>query len=121
MFFDPGSIFMLVVLVAVTGYVARSLLLTWHRLSREEKPGSNRLGDIEARLGKVEIATSSLLVDMSGMRDKQRFMARLGEGKGSRQGAPAHSPSAPAPDAGISPLDTQSIPINPRMRTPRSY
>ena len=120
MFFDPGSIFMLVVLVAVTGYVLKSLLVTWHRLSRDEKPGSNRLGDIETRLGKVEIATSSLLVDISGMRDKQRFMARLGEGKGSLQAAPAHSPSSHASDAGISPLDTQSIPIVPRMRTPRS-
>lgn len=107
MFIDPRAVLMLVVLVGVTGLVLKSLMMTWHRISRERRSG-DVFGEMEERLRKVEAATSSLLVDVSGMREKQRFMARLQAGADSRDNAASiHRHS----DSQASPLDTQNIPI----------
>jgi len=117
MFLDPRALFMLVILVAVTGYVARGLMVSWYKLKRGEKPAGNSLNEMEERLRKVETATSSLLVDVSSMREKQRFMARLEAGV-----APRETPAKAEPrrEGELSPMVTQSIPIIPRVGSPRN-
>ena len=114
MFLNPAALLMLVVLVGVTGWVCKSLLISWHRLNKEDGK-SSRLDEMEERLRKVESATTSILVDVTSMREKQRFMAKLQAGSPSRETVPA----APRGENDISPLDTQSIPIIPRARSPR--
>ena len=76
MFFDPRAIFFLIVLVAVTGWVARGLMASWYKLRREDQPAGNT-PDIEERLRKIEAATSGLIMDVAAIREKERFMARL--------------------------------------------
>jgi len=117
MFFDQREIFLLIALVAVTGWVARGLMATWFRLKKGVGEGGDRMSDMEERMRKVEAATSSLLVDVSGMREKQRFMARLQAG--------VDTPSAtPKPEqmkeGELSPMVTQSIPAMPRVGSHRS-
>ena len=105
------AFFMLVVLVAVTGYVAKGLMVTWYRLSRGEKSSAASTSDTEERLRKLEAATSSLLVDVHGMREKERFMARLHAGAPPRE-TPARSEVRNEGD--VSPMVTQNVPIVPR-------
>ena len=114
MFLDPRALFMLVVLVGVTGWVCKGLMLTWHRLNKEQGAAS-KLAEMEERLRKVETATTSILVDVTSMREKQRFMAKLQAGAALRETVPAE----PRGENDISPLVTQSIPIIPRARSPR--
>ena len=111
MFFDPRELLMLAVLIGVTGWVLKGLMLTWHRVQKSGEPQSKKFEEMEERLRKIEAATSSLLVDVSTMREKQRFMAKL-QATGAEQRAIAAERSG---DTGISPMDTQSIPIIPRM------
>lgn len=121
MYFDPRALFMLVVLVGVTGWVLKSLMVTWHGLRKGGGRDSGRLAEMEERMRKVETATSSLLVDVSGLREKQRFMVRLQAGADARDNAP-HQEQRPDESygAGPSPMVTQSIPIIPRARSPRA-
>jgi hypothetical protein len=111
MFFDPRALFMLAVLVGVSGYVLRGLMVTWHRLKYEGKPSSAGNQETEERLRKLEAATSSLLVDVHGMREKERFMARLQAGAAPREN-PARSEQRKVGE--LSPLVTQNIPVIPR-------
>lgn len=104
---------MLAVLLGVTGLVARSLLVTWFRLSRSERPAVANSIDMEDRLRKVEAATSSILVDLSGMREKERFMTRLQAGAAAREAAPRDMENE------LSPMVTQNIPAIPRIGFPR--
>lgn len=104
---------MLAVLVGVTGWVLRGLMMTWHRISKEGEPQSKRLDDMEERLRKIEAATSSLLVDVSGMREKQRFMTKLQAGASEQRALAAVADQG---GEGLSPMSTQSIPIIPRAR-----
>ncbi len=101
---------MLVVLVGVTGWVLKGLMVTWHRLHQGDRQAhdtaASRSSDTEERLRKLESATSSLLVDVSGMREKQRFMARLQAGADAQAGPGAHPGSE-----SMSPMVTQSVPI----------
>ena len=113
MFFDPRAVFLLIVLVGVTGWVARGLMVTWHRLNKGAGEGGDRMADIEERMRKVEAATSSLLVDVSGMREKLRFMARLQAGVDSRDES---SKIEHRKEGELSPMVTQSIPAIPRVR-----
>lgn len=113
MFFDPRAVFLLIVLVGVTGWVARGLMVTWYRLNKGAGEGGDRISDIEERMRKVEAATSSLLVDVSGMREKQRFMARLQAGVDSADSA---AKAEQRKEGELSPMVTQSIPAIPRMR-----
>lgn len=111
MFFDPRAIFLLIVLVGVTGWVARGLMLTWYNLSRGGKASGEGVRDMEERLRKVEAATSSLITDVTGMREKERFMARL------QASAASHEvqTKSEVPNKGeLSPMVTQSIPVIPR-------
>jgi hypothetical protein len=112
MFPNPPQIIAFALLVIVAGYVARGFLVTWYRLSRGSDESGDRLAQLEERVGKIEAATSSLLVDVTNIRDKQRFMSAL------RDPLPAAPPvaSQAASNAGPSPMVTQSIPIIPRIR-----
>ncbi|SRR5687768_8761113 len=119
MYFDPRAIFMLVVLVGVTGWVLKSLMVTWSGIRKGDQ-GRDRMADLEERMRKVEAATASVLVDVSTMREKQRFMGQLKAGSESRE--PAHRAEnhrEMTQDSGISPMVTQNIPIIPRARSPR--
>lgn len=102
---------MLAVVIGVSGYVLRGLMVTWHRLNHEEKPRSAGGQEMEERLRKLEAATSSLLVDVHGMREKERFMARLQAGAGPKEN-PAKSEQRR--EGELSPLVTQNIPVIPR-------
>ncbi|HEY8164682.1 MAG TPA: hypothetical protein VIF83_03925 [Gemmatimonadaceae bacterium] len=114
MFPYPAQIVAFAFLILAAGVVTKGLLVTWYRLSRgsgEIKGGADRLTQLEERVRKIEAATTSLLVDVSNMRDKQRFMSAL------RESHPAPPPPAQATaNAGPSPMVTQSIPIIPRVR-----
>jgi hypothetical protein len=117
MFFDPRALFMLVVLVGVTGYVVKNVLLAMYRLNKGDQPKGDRVVDLEERLRKIEAATSSLLVEMSSMKEKQRFMTRLQAGA---------APSAPLAaverrnEGELDPMSTQSVPAIPRVGSPRA-
>ena len=108
---DPRALFMLAVLIGVSGWVLRGLMVTWHRLQKGDAPSGKQLGDMEERLRKVETATTSLLVDVTSMREKERFMARLQAGATARESAAKMEHRS---EADVSPLLTQSIPIMPR-------
>ena len=115
MFLDPRELFMLVVLVVVAGFVGKNLMMAFYRLNRDEQSGrKNGTDEMEERLRKIEAATSSLLVDMSSMKEKQRFMAKLESGA-----APRDIPPERSAEGDISPMKTQSIPIIPRVGSPR--
>lgn len=111
MFLDPRALFMLVLLVGVTGWVLKGLMVTWHRLNKGDKPSTDVLNGMEDRLRNVEAATSSLLVDVTSIREKQRFMAKLQSGA-EVSALPARASVGSESD--ISPLATQNIPIIPR-------
>jgi hypothetical protein len=111
MFFDPRAIFLLIILVGVTGWVTRGLLVTWYNLGRGGKGSSEALREMEERLKKVESATSGLIADVSGMREKERFMARL-QATSSTHETQARSENAKSGE--LSPMATQSIPVMPR-------
>jgi hypothetical protein len=64
---------------------------------------------METRLRNVEEATTSLLIDVSSLREKQRFMTRLQAASASLE---TIGPTERATD--ISPMSTQSIPVMPR-------
>ena len=105
---------MLAVLVAVTGFVGKNLMMAFYRLNKgDQSTRKDGTAEMEERLRKIEAATSSLLVDMSSMKEKQRFMARLQSGSAPREAASESS------EGDISPMKTQSIPIIPRVGTPR--
>ncbi len=116
MFLDPGALLMLTILVAVSGYVAKNLIVSWYKLKRGEKPAADSQ-NLEERLRKIEAATSSLLVDVHSMREKQRFMARLEAGAAPREN-PARAEQRK--EGELSPMVTQSIPIIPRVGSPRN-
>ena len=107
--FDPRAIVFLIVLVAVTGWVARGLMASWYKLSREDKPAGN-MPDIEERLRKIEAATSGLIMDVTAMREKERFMAKLQASAASRE-TPARQEMK---EGDLSPMVTQNIPVIPR-------
>lgn len=108
MFFDPRAIFFLIVLVAVTGWVARGLMASWYKLRREDKPAGTT-PDIEERLRKIEAATSGLIMDVAAMREKERFMARLQASSSSRE-----MQAQQMKEGELSPMVTQNIPVIPR-------
>jgi hypothetical protein len=115
MFFDPRALFFLAVLIGVTGWVARGLMVTWHNLRRGKASGSDMMKDMEERLRKVEAATSGLITDMSVMREKERFMARL------KASATTHEPTAAETmrTGEVSPMVRQSVPVIPRAERQR--
>ncbi len=110
--FDPRSLLMLAVLVGVTGWVLKGLLVAWHR-TQKGADESKKFEDMEDRLRKIEAATTSLLVDVSSIREKQRFMAKLQAGNDEQRAIAAIA--SRAEDTGISPMDTQAIPAMPRI------
>lgn len=111
MFWNPGAILMTAVLVWATGFVIKSLILSLHRV-RNQEVSTPKVAELEDRIRKLETATTSLLVDVTSMREKERFMAKLQAGSGPRE-APAPPPRS---ESDISPMMTQSIPIMPKAR-----
>jgi hypothetical protein len=116
MYFDFRAMIMLIVAVTVTGYVVKNVVLSVYRLNKGDQPSNDRMGDMEERLRKIEAATSSLLVDMSSMKEKQRFMTRLQAGA-APSGSPA--PVEKRRDGELDPMSTQSVPAIPRIGSPR--
>ena len=106
---EPDMLVSLVVLLGVSGFVARGLLVTWYKLRREGTPDAERIRTLEQRVQNMESATSGLLVEMSSLREKQRFMGRLYESAAKRE--PPHTPAGAIEDSGVSPMMTQNIPI----------
>ncbi|MGE5748452.1 MAG: hypothetical protein ACM31F_00715 [Gemmatimonas sp.] len=110
MYLDPRAVFMLVVLVGVTGWVAKGLMVSFFRLARENKPSSS-FAELDERLKKIEAATSGLIMDVAAIREKERFMARLQASAAAKE----VQIKADTPKEGeLSPLVTQSIPVMPR-------
>ena len=110
MFFDPRAVFLMILLVAVSGWVARGLMTSWFKLSREGSAGSS-LSDMDERLKRIEAATSGLITEVASIREKDRFMARLQASAVTRE-----SPSRPETKEGeASPFVTQNIPVIPRV------
>ena len=107
MFFDPRALFLLIILVGVTGWVARGLMVSYYKLRREEKTTSG-LGDIEERLRTIEAAVGGVIADVTTIKEKERFMARL---QASREMQSRQEMAT----GEISPLVTQNIPVIPRM------
>src|SRR5215216_3648372 len=107
MFFDPRALFVMALLVGVTGWVVRGLMMSFYKLRRDEKAPSGS-PDIEERLRKIEAAMSGVIMDVAAMREKERFMTRL---QASRE-LQAKSDST---QSELSPLVTQNIPVIPRV------
>ncbi len=106
---------MLAVLIAVTGFVGKNLMMAFYRLNKgDQSTRKDGTAELEERLRKIEAATSSLLVDMSSVKEKQRFMVRLQAGA-----APREAGADRSSEGDISPMKTQSIPIIPRVGSPR--
>jgi hypothetical protein len=109
MFFDPRAVVLLIVLVAVSGWVARGLMASFFKLRREDGTSSS-LASIEDRLKRIEEATSGLIMDVTAMREKERFMAKL-QASASTHQAQRHETK----DGEPSPFVTQNIPVIPRV------
>lgn len=110
MYLDPRAVFMLVVLVGVTGWVAKGLMVSFFRLARDNK-SSTSFADLDERLKKIEAATSGLIMDVAAIHEKERFMARLQASAAVKE---TQIKSDTPKDGELSPLMTQSIPVLPR-------
>lgn len=110
MFWNP--LFLMIVLVGVTGWVGRGLMVSWYKLRREEKNAAG-MAEIDERLRRIEAAVSGVITDVSAMREKERFMARLQASASSQESL---SRQTTTKEGDISPLITQSIPVIPRAR-----
>lgn len=110
MFFDPRAIALLIILVAVSGWVARGLMASWFKLRREDSSASS-MTSIEERLKRIEEATSGLIMDVTAIREKERFMARLQASAPTRETHSRQESSEGEP----SPFVTQNIPVIPRV------
>lgn len=110
MYLDPRAVFMLVVLVGVTGWVAKGLMVSFFRLVRDNKSSSS-YADLDERLKKIEAATSGLIMDVAAIHEKERFMARLQASAAVKE---SQIKSETPKDGELSPLVTQSIPVLPR-------
>ena len=110
MFFFPRGMIFLAILIGVTGWVARGLMVTWFSLRRGKTPGTEVMQDMEERLRKVEAATSGLITDMSVMREKERFMTRLKASATTHEQAAAETLKT----GETSPMVRQSVPVIPR-------
>jgi hypothetical protein len=114
MYLTPVSVFMTVVLIAASGWVIRGIMASLYKLQRENKTGPN-LEELDDRLKKVEAATTSILLEVQTIREKERFMARLQASATTKEIA-ARSQAA---NDGDSPFQTQNIPVIPRASIQR--
>lgn len=114
MYLDPRDLVMGLIFVAVSGWVIRGIMASLYKLRRENKTGPN-LEELDDRLKKVEAATTSILLEVQTIREKERFMARLQASATTKEIA---SKSHAAND-GDSPFQTQNIPVIPRASIPR--
>src|SRR4029079_8494293 len=101
MFFDPGTLFMLSVFVAVTGIVTvtvtRVVIGTWYRRGEGGASASGRLARMEERILKIEEATSGLVGEFAAVRERERFMTQLVESRSRADAAAAKDRLATTP------------------------
>ena len=109
MHLDPGALLMLAVVIAVSGWVARGLMASWSKLHRDEKSSGNSV-ELEERLRRIEEAMSGVIMDVTTIKEKERFMARLQASAASRE-----AQAKEMKESEMSPLMTQSIPVIPRV------
>ncbi len=110
MIFDPGSLYALTALVAVTGIVTRVLIGTWHRRGEGGPSAAGRLRTMEDRIARIEEATSSLVAEFAAVRERERFMTQLVETrarKDARAAAEASSHLSPVKES--SPFVVQTV------------
>ena len=110
MYLDPPRILMMILLVAVSGWVARGLMASFFKLRRDDGNAAS-LTNIEERLKRIEEATSGLIMDVTAMREKERFMAKLQASASTRESQSRYEAKEGEP----SPFVTQNIPVIPRV------
>ena len=105
MFFEPATLFMLSVFVAVTGIVTRVLIGTWFRRGEGGASIAGRLAKMEDRILKIEEATSGLVGEFAAVRERERFMTQLVEARARKDAAAAsdHPSILPVPTSGNEP------------------
>lgn len=117
MFFDPGTLFMLSVFVAVTGIVTvtvtRVVIGTWYRRGEGGPSASGRLAKMEERILKIEEATSGLVGEFAAVRERERFMTQLVEARARADAAAVKDgqSTSPIPARGNepSPFEVQTV------------
>lgn len=100
--FDPRFIFALTILVAVTGYVVRSLIASWFHRGEGGPSATGRLAKMEERISKMEEATSGLVAEFAAVRERERFMTQLVEAR-ARKDARSLEEHLAAPSASVVP------------------
>ncbi len=109
MFFDPGTLFMLTIFVAVAGIVTltvtRVVIGTWYRRGEGGQSATGRLAKMEERILKIEEATSGLVAEFAAVRERERFMTQLVEARARKDATAANDrPSTlPVPASGNEP------------------
>ena len=124
MFFDPGTLFMLSVFVAVTGIVTvtvtRVVIGTWYRRGEGGPSASGRLAKMEERILKIEEATSGLVGEFAAVRERERFMTQLVEARARSDAAAAKDRSSivplPAKSNEPSPFEVQTVSAARRVK-----
>jgi hypothetical protein len=117
MFFDPGTLFMLSVFVAVTGIVTvtvtRVVIGTWFRRGEGGVSATGRLAKMEERILRIEEATSGLVAEFAAVRERERFMTQLVESRARTDAAAANdrpsTSSQPARGHEPSPFEVQTV------------
>src|SRR6266550_5261205 len=117
MFFDPGTLFMLSVFVAVTGIVTvtvtRVVIGTWYRRAEGGPSASGRLAKMEERILKIEEATSGMVGEFAAVRERERFMTQLVEARARTDAAAANDRPSTLPLAARSnepsPFEVQTV------------
>ena len=102
MLFRSGFIFALTILVAVTGYVVRSLIASWFHWGEGGLSATGRLAKMEERISKMEEATSGLVAEFAAVRERERFMTQLVESR-ARKDARSLEEHTAAPSASVVP------------------
>ena len=81
MLFDPRFVFAFTILVAVTGFVIRSVMRTWFNRGQGGGSATGRLAKMEERIARIEDATSGLVAEFAAVRERERFMTQLVESR----------------------------------------
>jgi hypothetical protein len=128
MLFGSGFIFALTILVAVTGYVVRSLIASWFHRGEGGLSATGRLAKMEERISKMEEATSGLVAEFTAVRERERFMTQLVESRARKDARsleehPAASSASVVPPAAAaadntSPFVVQTVPAARRVTKP---
>jgi hypothetical protein len=97
---EPGSVEALVVIIVTTGIMIRVVTGGWGK--RPGRTSSERIAQLEERVQKIEVATSTIVAEFAAVREREQFLRRLVESKSRKSG---ETPAAPAVNT---PIDTTS-------------